>query len=384
MGQNNNTQIILLVSEQTIPNVSFLYWYLNVNALEKVSILFVSTEKMEKNNKSKNILNGLTTFSSHIINHEILKVCEDDFEKTVKLLESKIDYTKYSKVVFNITGGTKMMSVATYQCAIKNQDSIVYYLPIGKTLEQIFPQEKNIKDFEDFCKLSLDTYFKSHGIQYEKGNACLKEYSFNKQFYNNVYEPREAQMKALVTLQNQQWIKVKFEQDSKIDFSLIGDDDYLKNQLPALNMTNMIDLFSACGFNEKEITEKQLFYLCGGWFEEFVYQYIINEMNEINPDNVLHGIKICKGNDRNELDIVYLDKHNYFHVIECKSFTDNKKFDLNETLYKLQAICKTKFGLSVKAHLYTLSLIEKNSHLNRAKEFGIAITDGNTLMKYFE
>ena len=35
MGQNNNTQIILLVSEQTIPNVSFLYWYLNVNALEK-------------------------------------------------------------------------------------------------------------------------------------------------------------------------------------------------------------------------------------------------------------------------------------------------------------------------------------------------------------
>lgn len=52
---------------------------------------------------------------------------------------------------------------------------------------------------------------------------------------------------------------------------------------------------------------------------------------------------------------------------------------INDALYKLQAIIKSKFGLYVKQHLYTKSIIEKETPLNRAKEFGIDIKDGTQL-----
>ena len=93
------------------------------------------------------------------------------------------------------------------------------------------------------------------------------------------------------------------------------------------------------------------------------------------------NVTIQKGNDKNELDVIYLDKDNKLHVIECKSFVDGNEGNrvLNDALYKLQAIIKSKFGLYVKQHLYTKSIIEKETPLNRAKEFGIDIKGGTQL-----
>ena len=50
-----------------------------------------------------------------------------------------------------------------------------------------------------------------------------------------------------------------------------------------------------------------------------------------------------------------------------------------DALYKLQAIIKSKFGLNVTSHFYTQSIVEKESALSKAKEFGIKITDGSEL-----
>jgi hypothetical protein len=87
-----------------------------------------------------------------------------------------------------------------------------------------------------------------------------------------------------------------------------------------------------------------------------------------------------KGNDNNELDVLYI-KDNRLNVIECKSFLDGREGDkiLNDALYKLQAIMKSKFGLNAASYLYTQSIIEKESVINRANEFGIKIIDGSRL-----
>ena len=52
---------------------------------------------------------------------------------------------------------------------------------------------------------------------------------------------------------------------------------------------------------------------------------------------------------------------------------------LNNALYKLQAIMKSKFGLNAKSYLCTQSIIKKETPLTRAKEFGIEIVDGSQL-----
>lgn len=72
---------------------------------------------------------------------------------------------------------------------------------------------------------------------------------------------------------------------------------------------------------------------------------------------------------------------NRLHVVECKSFVDGKEGTavLNDALFKLQAIMKTKFGLNAKSYLYTKSIVERESALSRAQEFGITIVDGKSL-----
>ena len=101
----------------------------------------------------------------------------------------------------------------------------------------------------------------------------------------------------------------------------------------------------------------------------------------VDEKNVALNVTIQKENDKNELDVIYLDKDNKLHVIECKSFVDGNEGNkvLNDALYKLQAIIKSKFGLFVKQHLYTKSIIDKETPLNRASEFGIDIKDGNAI-----
>ncbi len=65
------------------------------------------------------------------------------------------------------------------------------------------------------------------------------------------------------------------------------------------------------------------------------------------------------------------------HIIECKSRInekDQKELLLN-TIYKAQAL-RSSFGLAVKSHFYTRSIISNNSIKERAKSFGIDIYDG--------
>ena len=62
----SNDLIITLVSEQTIPNVQFLKWYLK-NNLHTVDLLFISTRKMEDKNKSSDIKKTLDYLSKFFL-----------------------------------------------------------------------------------------------------------------------------------------------------------------------------------------------------------------------------------------------------------------------------------------------------------------------------
>ena len=116
-------------------------------------------------------------------------------------------------------------------------------------------------------------------------------------------------------------------------------------------------------------------YITGGWFEEFIYQKIKDEL-QVPEENVALNVFIEKDNDKNELDVIFI-KDNNLNVIECKSFIGGKEGVkiLNNALYKLQAIMKSKFGLNAKSYLCTQSIIKKETPLTRAKEFGIEIVN---------
>lgn len=53
-----DTILVNLVSEQTIPNVQFIKWFYK-KYTKNITVLFISTEAMEKRQKSECIKNAL-------------------------------------------------------------------------------------------------------------------------------------------------------------------------------------------------------------------------------------------------------------------------------------------------------------------------------------
>ncbi len=371
-----NTILVNLVSDQTLPNVQFIKWYFKENP-ENLKVLFISTKKMEEKQKSDCIKKALSSLNK-FIEWETIQTDENDLNKTCKLLENYFEKSDYKKTVVNITGGTKLMSLAVFNFFNGKDNCKIYYQPIGKSLQELYPEAHKYDIFE---LLTLEEYLYANGITFSVSNECVKDWNFNKSAYDLYIKENRADIAGLVALQNTSYFKNVFKRKNFLDLTEVEEEKFLVKDFPIVSKERVLSLVKVFGFDEHKIENNQIRYITGGWFEEYVYQKICREYENVDEKNVALNVHIQKGNDKNELDVIYLDKDNLLHVIECKSFVDGKEGQkvLNDALYKLQAIIKSKFGLNVKQHLYTKSIIEKETPLNRAKEFGIQITDGKEL-----
>ena len=369
-----DTILVNLVSDQTIPNVQFVKWYFNQNHLP-MKIFLLSTKEMEKKQKSECIKSALA-LPENFVEWETILTDENDISKTKNVLKENLDKQKYKNIIVNITGGTKLMSLAVFDFFNGKPNTKIFYQPIGKELQEIFPEQKK---FDMFEILSLEEYLKAHGISYKLSNECVKDWNYNKSVYELVIEKNRELIKGMLHLQNNSYFKNVFKRKDFLDFTQLDDSKFTEIGSQSATKENMCNLLKSFGFNPEKVEEKHIRYITGGWFEEFVYQKVCNEYQNVDEKNVALNVTIQKGNDKNELDVIYLDKDNKLHVIECKSFVDEGNKVLNDALYKLQAIIKSKFGLFVKQHLYTKSIIDKETPLNRASEFGIDIKDGNVI-----
>ena len=143
------------------------------------------------------------------------------------------------------------------------------------------------------------------------------------------------------------------------------------------------------------INKKEIKYLTGDWFEEYVFFRLKQELSI--DDNIKTGITLIKNNILNEFDIVFL-WNGSLYTIECKtsikskSGTEEEINILNDTVYKATALQKN-LGLYSKFSVFTLSSKEKNevkeTHVERGKLFNIDvfcredITDCQSIAKLF-
>lgn len=370
--------IVILVSEQTVPNVQFLKWYFK-NYLQTVDLLFVSTSKMEEKQKSGNILKALEYLSKYINESKVVCVNEnsiDDLKEKVRKLLSEWEHSSFA---VSITGGTKIMSLASYDFFKEQENCEIFYQPLNQNLQKLYPA---YADFSVSQLLTLEEYMKAHGISFKYNNKCLMNYEFNSTVYEKVIKDNRDAIKPIIALQNNSYFKNIFKRKDSVNLLQVPDEKFVTPEGNPINKDEVIDAVKAFGLDIENLSRDELRYITGGWFEEFVYQKVKVE-NKLSDENIALNVHIEKGHDKNELDVVYI-QNNRLHVIECKSFLEGSEgtWVLNDALYKLQAIMKSKFGLNALPYLYTQSIVEKETALNRAKEFGIEIVDGNSLQKH--
>lgn len=341
------TTLISLISDQTIPNVQF------IKEKKVDGHIFISTQGMEAKCISDWIANACS-----LSQESVQRIVVDAFSYDViqkKLEEQLNDDDKY---IVNLTGGTKIMSLAVNDL-LRNYNAEMYYLTGNKNYIKIFPGKiKPILQLTN--KLSLEEYLKACGFEITKNPAP----SFQVEVAEKIYT----------------YYLNSFDKSTDIEpltflFSKRG-----KNVPSISDVQGLEDFLERLAYQpiqKNQLSKMETKYLTGDWFEEFFY-YKLKDAKKLDDDSIATGCIIKKNNIPNEFDILFVE-NDQLKVLECKTFiwkdSEEKQSILGETIYKLDSL-KNKFGLFSSPFILTLSELASqrlNEHLERAKDNKIAV-----------
>jgi len=340
--------LVSLVSEQTIPNLLLAIHF------KPDYLLFITTEKMEKQNKTQAILNTLKLrHLDYDQRHHKVEVQEDsiiDLQTKVSQWLSQIqeDY----QFVVNITGGTKIMSLATYDF-FKEVGSDIIYVPIPQNKYLIpFPKLRpkppgviserlTVREYLTACNFIIpnpDTIEKNRQRAFSR-----KELT---KFIFDHYQGLKPLLKRL-------WQKLPMKYKNELEF----------NEQILLENEEQKCLLKKLGFlvNENNISKKinksEWYYLRGGWLEERLFLAVAEVLSPEKGDVQLGVNCMDQHKNENEFDVLFTFE-NVLYLIECKSLdpaeSKEDRIGITDFLYKLGAL-RPHFGLTPRAFFASTS-----------------------------
>lgn len=274
--------------------------------------IFLTTQQMETQNLAtsrSNWISNAGNLNFNQIQRIILK--EDNYVFNIQQLKTLINCNE--KYILNITGGTKIMTISAYDFFKNLPNYRIIYLPIQQnTIHQIFPETENTSIS---VQLTVDEYLKAYGL-----NFIANSPAYDNELVNLI---------------------MKKARGYQFDINRLNTDyeDKYKN------------------------------YFTGGWFEEYVYFKLIDDLN-LSENEIKLNVKInyhfktTEHNIDNEFDIIFVYK-NSIYLIECKaSLGKNINANLLANITKLGSV-KQNFGLNCNSYLLTLSEINNIDEMNR-------------------
>lgn len=239
--------LVSLISDQTIPNVLLIKELQDINRH-----IFITTQKMEDEKKSRsNWIIAATKLDPVqvqriIVNQDSLNDIEEQLRAQVK--EREVDF------VVNLTGGNKLMSLATYNFFSRCPNNKIFYIPVKPkmiTYEGIFPKEIR-KEHELKYRVNLWEYLTAYGIVPKTSdfNKLLKDETETQNFYA-AYRQLESEQLAIPN-------KLRKFRNKGVKITEI---DGLKNCLETIKFS----------LKSEKLSKQEVKYLSGDWFEEYVY-----------------------------------------------------------------------------------------------------------------
>jgi hypothetical protein len=361
---------VVLVSDQTIPNVVYLKNIEN----EWDKILFVTTESMENKSKTDTILKIFDD-----VGYDKILVDENRLFDIYKKLSDYFSKNKFGEIIVNITGGTKLMSLGVYN--FFKQNSLVkniVYLPINSiNYKQIYPMDGDGRaiDIPINYKMDVDAYFNSIDVKIQSVSK-----PFNEELSIKLFDIFTAKK------------DVFFDLTKVIRNGGYRGDKKKRKKIRNSKDWNMIEqLLGKMGLktDEFDFTKRDTIdYFSGGWFEEYVYLEALNLKDKCIDDvylNVKIETAVEDASAPNELDVVFI-RNNSLNAIECKS-GDLSISQMTDVFYKVAYLNKT-FGLSARSFIATLGSINEDI-LKRSRVFNIKLItlediEGVGMSKYLE
>lgn len=290
--------LVSILSEHLIPN----YLFIKEMKGKFEQHLFISTDYIESKNIGEHLEDALYYKKRKRVERVI--VDNDNYHTTIAKL-SKHGLSDKDEYIINLTGGTKIMSIAVHDF-FQSYKSHFYYVPISKNTYYDF--DKKASSPLSY-RITLIEYFTLYGLKFDCDNNLIK----------------------------------------KQDYTLNYFEDIKKGKYPPLSTT----------FVKKQKNSELKRYYSGSWFEEYTYLRLKKELN-LGDNYIAMSLKIYRDDlnkNDNELDVVFVYE-NTLYVIECKVSMKGKPKKkeqdvIVEHMYKLASVSKD-FGLKVYSYLFTL------------------------------
>jgi len=363
---------VCLVSDQPIPNIT------TVLQFRPDTVVLLKTNEMDEKAK---LLEDVIKKKGFEVYSETIDAY--DINNVINVSESLINKYRDSEISLNITGGTKIGTLGTFQSFYANGKQIFYVDTKDNKILELFPKNKQSEIPID-VSIPIVDYLALYGFRISS-EVEDDSYIFRRKELTN-YLARLVSIKFYIYKINSELHKYNDKSSLPISVKMPND----KQLLELLKLLDGVD--SNKEINSRIIinTHDALRYLKGFWFEEYVYMVA----KSLEPDEIKLNIKgkwVAKGqySPKNEFDVM-LSKRNRLFYISCKTADPDRKVGKDEEgigkeyIYELVSLSNKALGLFGKRMLVSAKQINDPTIKERAKILNVDVVDGKNVLRLKE
>lgn len=378
---------ILLLSATGQPEAnleSARHFIENKSSIDKITVL--SSDYMNKQGKTQLLVQSLQNIQE--IEVEILNIKQGYEESNMLAIQQMIldwanNHSAKDSFIFNITGGTKLISMALDRASMllgskraecfyqsrdhkvvwyqRQSDKIVY--PISNNLNL---QQRVVSRGYQITKQQLITDISIEELRYAQKLIELMQHDFNKGrslcSFINLLASVSTEQKSL-TLAFEQ---MKSEQNAQL------------TKLAEVTHHHLFEFDSATNLITFK-SEPARDFMKGGWLEVYVGFECFKALMSLNPQAELAiNVELNKKDTPNEMDVMFIH-HAHLYCIECKTAKTMANENAKDVLYKLSALHDFG-GVNQKRAVVSLYSL-KDYNLTRAHNSDIKIFQEKDLLK---
>lgn len=316
---------------------------------------------------------------SNLIDEVVLKHDMDEitYEKICRTVRNNL--VPGVRYCVNLAGGTRYMALAVQQ-VFEKFHADYYYLDVEKNVIVKSVFDDSIYDDDDHFfpvkyRMSVAEYLRIHSVKHDIKN--LKD-------FEPIRSRKEAERFLNVFISGQltsadydvlETLRCHYRDKKRIHIQQVE----LAGEYGCPATPNLSAFLNYIYFLPKingVLLKEELEYLTGGWFEEYVYYQVIENLK---PNEALIGPHIGREglSLNNELDVVCI-KNNKLFVIECKSGVQGKRM-FNEIVYKACALREMMLGISCYSYIFSLKKDHKEDLKRIAANMDIQFVDGEMI-----
>lgn len=350
------------MSDQPIPNLT--------TALQFKPNLIVLLKTKEMEDKAR-LLEDVLKNKKFDVQSEIIEAYE--INNVIRVSESLINKYKNSRISLNITGGTKIGTLGTFQAFYTQNKPIFYVNTNDNKIIELSPEDI---EYDINVSISIKDYLAVYGFII---NSSVKDDSYifrRKQLTSHFVHNPEIIGELNYKLH-------AFDEKTPLPVTAdISIDSKLESLLGLLDGDTMIRK------GKLHITNyEDLRYLKGIWLEEHIYMIAKGSgADEVRLNVVGKWVTDSKHQPKNELDVL-ISKGTRLFYISCKTANPNRKLSAQdgegigrEYLYELDSISDKAFGLFGKKMLASARKIEDPYVKERAHIMDIKVVDGKDII----